>query len=44
MGVAPVAGLGAKEIIVSTLGTLYSIKDDEALAAEEEPVVKSFAQ
>ena len=43
-GVALVAGLGAKEIVVSTLGTLYSIEDDEALAAEEEPVVKSFAQ
>lgn len=43
-GVALVAGLGAKEIVVSTLGTLYSIEDDEALAAEEEPVIKSFAQ
>ena len=43
-GVALVAGLGAKEIVVSTLGTLYSIEDDKALAAEEEPVVKSFAQ
>ncbi len=43
-GVALVAGLGAKEIVVSTLGTLYSIEDDEALAADKEPVVKSFAQ
>lgn len=43
-GVALVAGLGAKEIVVSTLGTLYSIEDEEALAEEEEPVVKSFAQ
>ena len=43
-GVALVAGLGAKEIVVSTLGTLYSIEDEEALAGEEEPAVKSFAQ
>ena len=43
-GVALVAGLGAKEIVVSTLGTLYSIEDEEALAEEAEPVVKSFAQ
>ncbi|HBK52650.1 MAG TPA: hypothetical protein DDZ44_01745 [Syntrophomonas wolfei] len=43
-GVALVAGLGAKEIVVSTLGTLYSIEDEEGLAEEEEPVVKSFAQ
>ncbi len=43
-GVALVAGLGAKEIVVSTLGTLYSLEDEEALAEEEEPVMKSFAQ
>lgn len=43
-GVALVAGLGAKEIVVSTLGTLYSIEDEEALAEEAEPVLKSFAQ
>jgi ferrous iron transport protein B len=43
-GVALVAGFGAKEVVVSTLGTLYSIEDEEALAEEEESSVKGFAE
>ncbi|CFX18126.1 Ferrous iron transport protein B [Syntrophomonas zehnderi OL-4] len=43
-GVALVSGLGAKEVVVSTMGTLYSIGDSEALAAEEAAAVKSFAE
>lgn len=43
-GVALVAGFAAKEVVVSTLGTLYSIEDSEALAEEEGKSVKSFAQ
>lgn len=43
-GVALVAGFAAKEVVVSTLGTLYSIEDEEALAGEEDVAVKSFAQ
>jgi len=43
-GVALVSGLGAKEVVVSTMGTLYSIEDNEAVANEESPSVKSFAQ
>jgi ferrous iron transport protein B len=43
-GVALVAGFGAKEVVASTMGTLYSIEDEEALASEEEHIVKSFAQ
>lgn len=43
-GVALVAGFGAKEVVVSTLGTLYSIEDEEALTDGEEPAAKSFAQ
>ncbi|HCF50601.1 MAG TPA: ferrous iron transport protein B, partial [Syntrophomonas sp.] len=35
---------GAKEVVVSTLGTLYSIEDEEALAEEEESSVKGFAE
>ncbi len=42
-GVALVAGFAAKEVVVSTMGTLYSIEDSEALADEEEGSVKSFA-
>jgi len=42
-GVALVAGFAAKEVVVSTLGTLYSIEDEEALAEEEESTVKNFA-
>lgn len=40
-GVALVAGLAAKEVVVSTLGTLYSIEDEAVLG--EEKGVKSFA-
>ncbi|MBO8159264.1 ferrous iron transport protein B [Thermosyntropha sp.] len=43
-GVALVAGFAAKEVVVSTLGTLYSIEDEEALTEEEDTTVKSFAQ
>jgi ferrous iron transport protein B len=43
-GVALVAGLGAKEVVVSTMGTLYSIADSDALAEEEGTAVKGFAQ
>lgn len=42
-GVALTAGFAAKEVVVSTLGTLYSIEDEDALAEEEQVVVKSFA-
>ncbi|MDD2620197.1 MAG: nucleoside recognition domain-containing protein [Syntrophomonadaceae bacterium] len=38
------SGLGAKEVVVSTMGTLYSIEDNDALAEEEESSVKSFAE
>lgn len=43
-GVALVSGLGAKEVVVSTMGTLYSIEDGDALAEEEDSAVKGFAQ
>jgi len=43
-GVALVAGFAAKEVVVSTMGTLYSIEDEEALVEEEDAAVKSFAQ
>jgi len=43
-GVALVSGLGAKEVVVSTMGTLYSIEDSDALAEEETAAVKGFAQ
>lgn len=52
--VALVAGLGAKEVVVSTLGTLYSIEEEapaeetqtdvEAPAEEEEIPASSFAE
>lgn len=42
-GVALMAGFGAKEVVVSTMGTLYSIEDEEALAEEEETAVEGFA-
>ncbi|OPY57607.1 MAG: Ferrous iron transport protein B [Pelotomaculum sp. PtaU1.Bin035] len=42
--VALVAGLGAKEVVVSTLGTLYSIEDEEALAGEEGESFGGFAE
>lgn len=43
-GVALISGLAAKEVVVSTMGTLYSIEDGEALAGEEDAAVSSFAQ
>lgn len=42
--VALVAGVAAKEVVVSTMGTLYSIGDEEALAEGDEATVKSFAE
>jgi len=43
-GVALVAGFAAKEVVVSTMGTLYSIEDEDALAEEEEEgAVNGFA-
>lgn len=43
-GIALIAGFAAKEVVVSTLGTLYSIGDDESLVEEEAGAVKDFAQ
>ncbi len=43
-GVALVAGFAAKEIVVSTLGTLYSMSDTDSLLEGEEKQIKSFAQ
>lgn len=43
-GIALVAGVAAKEVVVSTMGTLYSIGDEDALNEGEESAVKSFAQ
>jgi ferrous iron transport protein B len=42
--VALLAGFGAKEVVVSTLGTLYSIEDEEGLAEETEETVSGFAE
>lgn len=42
--VALIAGFGAKEVVVSTLGTLYSMEDEEALANEEASSVRGFAE
>lgn len=41
-GVALIAGFAAKEVVISTMGTLYSIEDDDGLL-EEKSTVKSFA-
>jgi ferrous iron transport protein B len=38
------AGFGAKEVVVSTLGTLYSIEDEKALAEEDAGSVSGFAE
>ncbi|SHG67131.1 ferrous iron transport protein B [Thermosyntropha lipolytica DSM 11003] len=43
-GIALIAGFAAKEVVVSTLGTIYSIGDVEALEEGEETAVKGFAQ
>jgi len=43
-GTALIAGVAAKEVVVSTLGTLYSIEDADALAEEEAGTVKTFAE
>ncbi len=43
-GVALVSGLGAKEVVVSTMGTLYNMEDSDALADEESTAVKGFAR
>ncbi len=36
--------MGAKEVVVSTLGTLYSIEDTDALAEEEAEATTGFAE
>lgn len=43
-GIALVAGFAAKEVVVSTMGTIYSMGDIEALEEGEETAVKGFAQ
>lgn len=43
-GTALIAGVAAKEVVVSTLGTLYSIEDAGALEEEEAATVKTFAE
>lgn len=43
-GVALMAGFAAKEIVVSTMGTLYSMSDTDSLLEGEEKQIKSFAQ
>ncbi|MDD3889404.1 MAG: ferrous iron transport protein B [Syntrophomonadaceae bacterium] len=43
-GTALMAGLAAKEIVVATMGTLYSIEDEEALEEKETATVKTFAE
>lgn len=43
VGVALVAGFAAKEVVVSTMGTLYSL-GEESLAEEDDSAVKSFAE
>lgn len=43
-GVALVAGFAAKEVVVSTMGTLYSIEDSEALAEGDEKSVSTFTE
>ncbi len=42
--VALVAGFGAKEVVVSTLGTLYSIGEEESPAEENQEDVKAQAE
>ncbi|MEA1961615.1 MAG: ferrous iron transport protein B [Bacillota bacterium] len=42
-GVALTAGFAAKEVVVSTMGTLYSIEDEDGLAEEENSAVASFS-
>ena len=41
-GIALVAGFAAKEVVVSTLGTLYSIGDEEALAEVKQPLPRTL--
>ncbi|NLB53167.1 MAG: ferrous iron transport protein B [Syntrophomonadaceae bacterium] len=43
-GVALVSGFAAKEVVVSTLATLYNMEDEESLLDGEETQVKTFAQ
>lgn len=43
-GIALIAGFAAKEVVVSTLGTLYSIGDVESLEEGEKAAVKGFAE
>ncbi len=41
--VALLAGFGAKEVVVSTLSTLYSIEDEKALSTGETSTLQTFA-
>ncbi len=43
-GVALVAGFAAKEVVVSTMGTLYSIEDSDALAENTPGAAGGFAE
>lgn len=43
-GIALVAGFAAKEVVVSTLGTIYSLGDIEALEEGKDAAIKGFAE
>ncbi|MCR4441380.1 MAG: ferrous iron transport protein B [Peptococcaceae bacterium] len=43
-GIALISGFAAKEVIVSTLGALYSIEDTESLSTAGEEPVRTFAE
>lgn len=43
-GVALLAGFAAKEIVVSTMGTLYSLESDDSIEMEGEAFQSGFAQ
>lgn len=43
-GIALTSGLAAKEMVVSTMGSLYSIEESDYLSGENEEAVKTFAE
>jgi ferrous iron transport protein B len=43
-GVALLSGLAAKEVVVSTMGTLYSIQDNTALSTAQDGSTKGLTQ
>lgn len=43
-GIALTSGLAAKEMVVSTMGSLYSIEDSDYISGENEEAVKTFAE